>query len=692
MKKIVFFNFILCFLLMAQSATSQEDFRKTAPKPGPAPRIELGKAEQFTLKNGLKVIVVENHKLPRVSFQVFVDVPPFMEGDLTGYSSIAGQLLNKGTTTRTKSQIDEAIDFIGASLSSSSSGVSGSCLTKHKDKLLTIMSDVLLNPVFPQEEFDKIKKQTISGLAANKDDPNVIAANVAMVMRNGKNHPYGEVESEKTIEKITVDKCKEFYTTYFKPNISYLIVTGDITAKEVKQLAPKYFGNWKQGEVAKKNFPTPQRPQTTQVDFVDKSGAVQSVINVTYPVDLKPGAPDAVKASVMNNLLGGYFGSRLMSNLREDKAYTYGARSALSDDPVIGYFNANASVRNEVTDSAVVQFLYELNRLRTSEIPDSELEMVKNVMTGGFARSLERPETVARFALNTARYNLPADYYNTYLERLSKVTKADITEMAKKYITPDNAHILVVGNKDEVAEKLVQFSPEKKVNYFDVYGNPVVQSGLEIPAGVTAETVLADYIAALGDANSLASIKNVKISMSTTIQGMTMETTMYHQEPSKLSMVNSMMGNVVQQSVFDGEKGVNIQMGQKAPMEGNDLEDMKVDAHLFPERFYKKLGVKAELKGIEMIDGKKAYKLVAEYPSGNKKTQYFDAETSLKIREIEQKGETTITNDLGDYKVVNGVKFPHSLTVTGAAPFPLKMETVGLEVNGTFEASMFKVE
>jgi zinc protease len=127
-------------------------------------------------------------------------------------------------------------------------------------------------------------------------------------------------------------------------------------------------------------------------------------------------------------------------------------------------------------------------------------------------------------------------------------------------------------------------------------------------------------------------------------------------------------------------------------MEGNDLEDMKVDAHLFPERFYKKLGVKAELKGIEMIDGKKAYKLVAEYPSGNKKTQYFDAETSLKIREIEQKGETTITNDLGDYKVVNGVKFPHSLTVTGAAPFPLKMETVGLEVNGTFEASMFKVE
>ncbi len=692
MKKIVFFNFILCFLLMAQGVFSQEDFRKSAPKPGPAPRIELGKADQFTLKNGLKVIVVENHKLPRVSFQVFVDVPPFMEGEFTGYASMSGQLLNKGTTTRTKSQIDEAVDFIGASLSSSASGVSGSSLTKHKDKLLSIMSDVLLNPVFPQEEFDKIKKQTLSALAQAKDDPNAIASNVASVMRYGKNHPYGEVESEKTIEKITVDKCKEFYATYFKPNISYLIVTGDITAKEVKQLAPKYFGEWKQGNVSRSTFPVPQRPETTQVDFVDKTGAVQSVINVTYPVDLTPGAADAVKASVMNTLLGGYFGSRLMSNLREDKAYTYGARSTLDDDPVVGYFNAYASVRNEVTDSAVVQFLYELNRLRTGEIPDSELEMVKNVMTGSFARSLERPETVARFALNTARFNLPADYYNTYLERLSKVTKADIKAMADKYITPDKAHILIVGNKDEVAEKLIQFSPEKKVNYFDAFGNPVEQGGLVVPEGVTVQTVLSDYLTALGGADNIAKIKNVKISMSTTIQGMTMETTMYHEEPSKLSMVNAMMGNVIQQSVFDGEKGVNIQMGQKAPMEGADLEDMKVDAHLFPERFYKKLGVEAELKGMEMVEGKKAYKIVATYPSGNKKTQYFDAETSLKIREVEQKGEATVINDTGNYKEINGVKFPHSLIVTGAAPFPLTLETTDIEVNGTMDQSLFKVE
>lgn len=692
MKKVLFFNFLLSFLLLSQGLFSQEDFRKHAPQPGPAPRIELGKAEQFTLKNGLKVIVVENHKLPRVSFQVFVDVPPFLEGEYAGAADLAGQLLNKGTKTRTKAQIDEAIDFIGASLSSSSSGVVGSSLTRHKDELLKLMADVLLNPVFPSDEFDKLKKQTLSGLQASKDDPNTIAANVATVLRNGKSHPYGEIETEKTIGNLDVEKCREYYNKYFKPNISYLIVTGDIKAKEVQSLATKHFGSWKKGEVAKTTFPTPQKPAASQVDFVDKAGAVQSVINITYPVDLKPGQPDAIKASVMNTLLGSYFGSRLMSNLREDKAYTYGARSSLNTDPVVGSFTAYASVRNEVTDSAIVQFFVELNKLREEVPPQKELDMVKSVMTGSFARSLEGPETVARFALNAARYNLPKDYYNTYLEKLSKVAPADIREMAQKYLAPDQAYVLIVGNKDEVADKLAGFSADKEIHYYDVYGNKVEAAGLTVAEGVTAETVLADYLRALGSPAKLDAIKGVKIVMATNIQGMSMETTLTHEEPAKLKMSNSMMGNVIQESVFDGTKGINQQMGQKTPMEASQLEDMKADAHLFPERYYAQLGIKAELKGVEMIDGKKAYKILVVYPSGTKKTNYFDVETSLKIREIQQEEGATVTNDISDYKEVEGVKFPHKVTITGAAPFPLTMETTSIEVNPKLEEGFFKVE
>jgi predicted Zn-dependent peptidase len=690
MKKINCIFTVLCFIFLANGLYAQNEFRKTAPKAGPAPKIELGKTEQLTLKNGLKIIVVENHKLPKVTYQIFVDKPPILEGEYAGYVQMAGQMLSRGTTTRSKAEIDQAVDFIGASMSTSANGIVGECLTKHQDKLLAIMTDVLFNPTFPAEEFEKLKKQTLSALAQDKDDPNTIAANVSSVLRNGSNHPYGELTTEKTIEKITVEKCREYYDKFFKPNISYLIITGDVDAKKAFEKASEYFAKWENKTVVKLPYPTPQKPPNTMVDFVDKTGAVQSVINITYPVELKPGTPDVIKASVMNTILGGYFGSRLMSNIREDKGYTYGARSNLDYDPVIGDFTAYASVRNEVTDSAVTEFLKEINRLRSETVGEEELSMVKNVMTGNFARSLEQPETVARYALNVARYNLPEDYYATYLEKLSKVTASDVKEMASKYLTPDRAHILIVGNKDEVAEKLKVFSPAKSVNFYDVYGNPMSEIALVIPEGVSAETVLSDYLAALGGKDKLSNIKTVKIEMSTEIQGVAMETKMYHKAPNMLATTNSMMGNIMMQSSFDGEKGMLTQMGQPSEVEGADLQDMKVDGHLFPERYYSKLGVKTELKGIEMLDGRKVYKVVIEYPSGSKKTNYFDLESSLKVQEVEVKEGNTITNVISDYREVDGIKFPFSRKVIGAVPFPLLMQVQNVEVNKAIDEEVFK--
>ena len=251
--------------------------------------------------------------------------------------------------------------------------------------------------------------------------------------------------------------ANNFTTPILSRVVSYLIITGDLTTETALALASKHFSEWENNPVRKPRFDTPQKPEATSVNFVNKLGAVQSVINITYPVEMKPGSGDAIKASVMNTLLGSYFGSRLNSNLREDKAFTYGARSIIRTDPLIGYFNAYASVRNEVTDSSIVEFLYEMEKLQKEEVPADELNMVKNYMTGSFARALEDPATVARFTLNTARFGLPKDYYATYLEKLSAVTAKDIQEMAQKYLTIDRANIVVVGNKDEVAEKLLPF-------------------------------------------------------------------------------------------------------------------------------------------------------------------------------------------------------------------------------------------
>ena len=245
MKKIVYSIFII---LLTLTTNAQID-RSIRPGAGPAPKIQLGDYKLFTLPNGLKVIVVENHKIPKVNYQLNLDIDPITEGDQTGYISMTGELLRAGTTTKTKAQIDEAIDFIGASLNTYSSGISGSVLTKFSNELLTIMSDVLYNPSFPAEELEKLKKQSMSGIQASKNDAKSIASNINSVIMFGDKHPYGEITSEKTIESITLDKCKEYYKTYFRPNAAYLIIVGDITLKEAQAQANKYFGKWQKGVV-----------------------------------------------------------------------------------------------------------------------------------------------------------------------------------------------------------------------------------------------------------------------------------------------------------------------------------------------------------------------------------------------------------------------------------------------------------
>ena len=702
MKRILFFLTIIALGFAACTPktgklTTNEEFRKGAPAPGPAPKIELGTYDQFQLDNGLKVIVVENHKLPRVSFQLFVDAPEVHEGDLAGFVDMAGQMLTKGTLNQTKADIDAAVDFMGASLNSSGSGLFGSCLTKHTKGLLQVMSDVLLYPTFPEEEFDKMKKQTLSGLAFSKSDPNTIAGNVESVLKYGKDHPYGNIQTEESTEKISVDICKAFYQTYFRPNISYLVVVGDITPDKAKALANTYFGEWEKRPVQEVTYETPAAPDQARVAFVDKAGAVQSVIRISYPLDLKPGSSDAIKARVMNTALGGYFGSRLMSNLREDKAYTYGARSSLSSDRLVGSFQASASVRNEVTDSSMVQFLYELNQLRNEKLGDEELNMVKNYLSGGFARSLESPQTVARFALNTVLYNLPSDYYATYLERLQAVTADDVLEMAQKYIHPEKAYLLVVGNKKDVSEKLLPFDADQKIDFYDTFGNLLPDKGMELPEGLTAEQVIEDYITAIGGKDVVEKVNSLKLEMSAESPMGKLEVMNLWSKPNNFMNTFGMGGNVMQKMVFDGENGQMEAMGQKQPMDENTLTGLKEDVFsYFVEMAYAAQGHKLELVGIEMVEGKKTYRVDVESPSGRKKTQYFLTENSLKFRELEdQEGggqSVTVITDFADYKEVDGVMIPHQWTISGVMPMPLKMTLDTVEINGEVDPGMFKVE
>ena len=238
-------NIILSFLLLfaAVDATAQLD-RSIRPQPAPERPIKIGKAKTFTMKNGMTVIVVSNSKLPRVSFRLFMDRKPLDEGDQAGIADMLGGMLTEGTLQRTKAELDEEIDFMGASLSAYAGGASASGLSKYKEKLISLLAEVVREPSWPQESFDKLVNQSKSGIESSKDDPGSISSNLLSTVLYGKEHPYGQFMTSSSLEKVSLQDVKGLYSNWFSPVNSYLTIVGDIKKKEAKKLVRKYFGDW----------------------------------------------------------------------------------------------------------------------------------------------------------------------------------------------------------------------------------------------------------------------------------------------------------------------------------------------------------------------------------------------------------------------------------------------------------------
>lgn len=686
MKKI--FLFIAISFSLVTLATAQID-RSQRPQPGPSPIIQLEEFETFTLDNGLQVIVVENHQVPMVSFQLSLDIDPVMEGDAKGYISLGGSLLREGTTNRSKQEIDEAIDFIGANLSTFSSGMFASSLVRHQETLLELMSDILLNPSFPEQELERLVTQQTSNLATARSDAGTMARNVGTAAAFGPSHPYGEIMTEESLRNVNTDLIREYYHTYFRPNVAYMVIVGDITRQEAERVMNQYFSNWEPAQVPTRSYPTPIPPAGRRVAFADRTGAVQSVVNVTYPVVLTPGHPDAIRASVMNFILGGgAFSGRLLQNLREDKGYTYGAYSNLSTDRLVSRFTATAEVRNNVTDSTVVEILGEMERLIREPVDEESLDLVKNYMTGSFARSLESPRTIANFALNIALHNLPEDYYATYLEKLNAVTAKDVQEVAAKYLKTENAIIVVAGSRDEVAGSLERFSATGEVEFFDAFGRPVVAGEVEMAAGMTADMVIENYIRAIGGREKLAAVDDLTMEMSLSVMGQEATVKTYQKKPGLLLSETIMGGMTLSKQLFDGEKiVVTSPMGKQEFTEGPMLKQARMQAIAFPELNYEELGMEFNLLGAETLDGRQVYRIEYANPAGDKNHDYYCMETGLKLQTRSE--QVTVIYD--DYREVDGILFPFRMEQQ-AGPQQVVMELVEVNINSGLSDELFKAD
>lgn len=662
--------------------------RSKAPNPGPTRTSTIAAYESFELKNGLKVFIVEDHKLPRITMSLILDRDPIVEGDKAGYINIAGDLIGSGTKSRTKAQLDEEIDFMGASFSTSAASIRAGGLSKYTDNLLDIFSDVLLNPIFSEDEFSKLKSQMTSGVKANSENVDAISNNLTGAAIYGLEHPFGEVMTEETVNAISLEDCKSYYDTYFRPNIAYMVIIGDITPQEAKKKLGKALKKWKAKDVRSLKYAKTELPKASRVVMVNKPSAVQSVVWLGNVIDLPQGDPDIEPLRIANKILGGGMSGRLFLNLREEKGLTYGAYSNFGIDQLNSTFSASAKVRNEVTDSAIVEFLHELNVIRTELVSEKDIIAAKSSLSGAFGRSLENSSSAASFALNIARYGLDNDYYNKYLSRIEAVTAEDVLRVAKQYMTTNNVTIAIVGKAQDIAGKLSAFG---NIEYYDRYGKPTsVPTFLSIPEGVSLENVLNNYYDALGGDENLRKLTAIAQEASIEIPGAPQKLSMKTATITPgMSMINQTMGNMtLMKMVYKNGKAEKSGMQGGGPVEGDELSDLEKSAkYVISELSWLDDLKSFKFDGQTLIDDKAVYQVSRE-----DKTYYFDVITGLLYKQSETqsspKGEVSVSTKILEWQEINGIKF-QKVIEQSVGPQTFKITVESIKLNDEVSPSLF---
>ena len=651
---------IYIVLFLTSIGVNAQIDRSKQPKPGPSPKIALEVPNEFEMNNGMKVLVVENHKLPRVAYSLTIDNTPIKEGDKAGMSSLLGSMLGNGTLNIPKDKFNEEIDFLGANLNFRANGGSARALSKYSDRILELMADAAINPLLTEEEFQKEKDKLIEGLKTQEKSVDAVARRVGGALSYGTHHPKGEFVSEKTVNNVTLNNVRLYYEKYFNPNKAYLVIIGDVDLKTIKKQVKKHFGKWEKSIAISATVPEAQpNEQYTQINFVDMPNAVQSNISLTNNVDLKMGDADYHSVLIANKILGGGFNSYLNMNLREEHGYTYGARSRVGADKYKSRFTAGASVRNAVTDSAVVQTLKEINRIKNEDVTEEALKNAKAKYVGDFVLALERPQTVARYALNIKLNDLPDDFYTTYLEKINNVSKEDVKRVANKYFKTENARIVVVGKGSDVLSNLEKTGIP--IKYYDPYANKTEKPSydIEIPSDVNVASVLNAYIAAIGGRAKLDNVNSVLMLAEAELQpGMVLNLEMKKTVKNQFMQEMKAMGNSMSKQVLDGDAGYSVVQGQKKDMNEDQIKKVKAESSPFPEVNY--LSQNVTLEKIEAIDGENAYKIKIS----DELSIFYSVETGLKIKEAKAVGQNTSSIFYTDYKEVAGVKFPFKLKQT----------------------------
>jgi len=443
-------------------------------------KVKLPKPFETKLKNGLQVIVLEQHKLPTFAMQMVVLSGGLADpSDQHGAAQYTASLLREGTKTRTSKQIAELADSLGASVGASAglfsptSNVSASGLTDNFDQIMELFADVILNPSFPADEFGKLKTRSLAQLRFQRSNPGFLANEMFQKVLYGS-HPAARISlTAEEIQKLTPDALQKFHATHYKPNNAIFAIVGDVNPAEIVAKLEKTFGAWERGDVPQTNVPKVNETGSAKIHLVNRPSSVQTNL-ILGTLAIERTDPDYFALDVMNQVVGGNASARLFLNLREDKGYTYGAYSALVALKYRGTFRANTEVRTEVTKGSMDELMYEIKRIRDEKVEQEEFERAKRTIIGGFALQLESPQSLLNNIMTQRLYGLPADYWDTYTQKIAAITPEDVQRVARKYVDLSRLQIVAVGDASKIADVLKQYGT---VEVYDTEGRLVKSSG-----------------------------------------------------------------------------------------------------------------------------------------------------------------------------------------------------------------------
>ena len=442
-------------------------------------KVKLPRPQEADLPNGVHLMVLEDHRSPQISMQLIVDGAGgyYDPADFPGLAGFTSAMMMEGTSTRTAQQIAQEQETMASTVGVSAGGsgenatVMVSSLKENFDKTLALASDVVLNPSFPEQELARYKTRQKASVVQVRMMPRFLAMERYARVIYG-DHPSSRVmPTVESIEKATRDAMVAFHKAHYVPDRAIVAIVGDTTLAEARTKIEAAFGAWKKSGVTVPPVRDPAPVGPTTVFLVDRPNSVQtSLIVGTQAINRV--SPDYDVLSLVNTIIGGGPTGRLFLNLREEKGWTYGAYSGLTAPRFRGDWSAQTEIKGDVTDAAVREILTEVNKLRTEPVPDKEFLDKKRSLVASFALSLETPTAILSNYITSRRYNLPADYWDKYPERITAITKEQVQAAAKKYLDPGHLQIVAVGDGKKIGESLKKFGP---VEVYDTEGKKIGQ-------------------------------------------------------------------------------------------------------------------------------------------------------------------------------------------------------------------------